>query len=153
MSALSDPPATTRAQAVERVAELLPQRAARLSRLWVRFVSHEITRTEAGILSTLAKGERRVTELAELEGVAQPTMTLLVQRLEARRWVERRRDPSDRRVVLVSLSDQGRAVLDDVRAQYRAVLRTRLAELPDEQLHALVAATDALGPLIDALHD
>ena len=57
------------------------------------------------MLRTLTDAPRRITDLAELEGLAQPTMTLLVQRLEQRGWVERKRDSDDGRVVLVSLTD------------------------------------------------
>jgi hypothetical protein len=41
-----------------------------------------VSRTDGGVLNTLTGGPRRITELAELEGLAQPTMTLIVQRLE-----------------------------------------------------------------------
>jgi DNA-binding MarR family transcriptional regulator len=69
--------------------QLLP-RAALLSRLLLR--ETPIPRSEAGVLGTLARGACRITELAEYEGLAQPTMTLLVKRLEKRGWVARERD-------------------------------------------------------------
>ncbi|HJY67071.1 MAG TPA: hypothetical protein VJ254_10120, partial [Streptosporangiaceae bacterium] len=56
--------------------ELLP-RAALLTRLLVRQLGGELSRTEIGLLKTLGGGSRRITELAELEGLAQPTVTIL----------------------------------------------------------------------------
>jgi DNA-binding MarR family transcriptional regulator len=44
----------------------------------------EISRTEGEVLTILGDGPRRVTDLAELEGLAQPTMTLLIKRLSER---------------------------------------------------------------------
>src|ERR1700731_1410436 len=81
---------TERAEQVDFVAEHLPSRAAILVRLLVRQVrSREISRTEMEVLSILREDPRRITELAELEGIAQPTMTLLVKRLQQRGWVRR----------------------------------------------------------------
>ena len=60
--------------------ELLP-RAALLTRLLVRQLGGELSRTEVGLLKTLGGGSRRITELAELEGLAQPTITILIKQL------------------------------------------------------------------------
>ena len=67
--------------------------------------------TEVAVLNTLRDGPRRITELAEHEGLAQPTTTLLVKRLEELGLVRRQRRADDGRVVLVSLRrpDCGRA--------------------------------------------
>jgi DNA-binding MarR family transcriptional regulator len=129
----------------------LPSRTSQLSRLLLRRVGAGLSRSEGGLLVTLADGPRRITELAELEGLAQPTMTLLVKRRQERGWVVRDRHAGDGRVVLVSLTDLGRTELEDLRRRYEAMLREYLAALSDEQLHALVAAAQALCPLIDVL--
>jgi DNA-binding MarR family transcriptional regulator len=133
------------------VAAELPQHAARLSRLLYRHSSAELSRTEAGVLSTLSRGHRRITELAELEGLAQPTITVLVAKLEERGLVSRGRDASDGRVVLVDISDEGRVALERLRAEYRDVLDERMASMTDEEAASLRAATETLGSLIDAL--
>jgi DNA-binding MarR family transcriptional regulator len=130
--------------------QLLP-RATLVSRLVLRQSGAGIARSEAGVLSTLARGPRRITELAEHEGLAQPTMTLLVKRLEDRGWVERERDAADGRVVLVSLTDAGSAALEETRAGYRAALREHLSSMSDADVAALTTATEALGGLIEAL--
>jgi DNA-binding MarR family transcriptional regulator len=130
--------------------QLLP-RAALLARLLLRQSLVGIPRSEAGVLGTLARGERRVTELAEHEGLAQPTMTLLVKRLEERGWVVRKPDPDDRRAVLVSLTPAGVAALEQARAGYREVLARHLDAMSADEIAALTTATEALGHLIDVL--
>ena len=100
---------TERAEQIDHVASHLLARAALLVRLLVKQVRNsEISRTEGEVLGILRGGARRVTELAELEGVAQPTMTLLVKRLEGRGWVEREGLAEDGRVALIRITDAGR---------------------------------------------
>jgi DNA-binding MarR family transcriptional regulator len=130
--------------------ELLPQ-AALLTRLLVRRLGAEISRTEAGALNTLSSGPRRITELAELEGLAQPTMTILVNQLEQRGLVTRERHADDGRVVLVRLSEAGHRALWSYRAQAGAILGARLTELSDEQVEALAKATESLTWLVGLL--
>jgi DNA-binding MarR family transcriptional regulator len=140
-----------RSAVVDDVATALLPAASRVTRLLLRRTPRDVSRSEAGVLGVLGRGAKRITELADLEGHAQPTMTLLVKRLEQRGWVARDRDPADGRVVLVSLTDAGAATLEDVRAAYRAVLRDYLVGLPDDELAALQTATEALESLLDAL--
>jgi len=145
------PPRTDRHEAIDAVAAALLPAASRVTRVLLRHAPQSVSRSEAGVLSALSGGPRRITELADREGHAQPTMTLLVKRLEQRGWVARDRDPADGRVVLVSLTDDGTAALEDLRATYRAVLRDHLAALSDERIAALQTATEALESLSEAL--
>ena len=102
------------------------------------------------VLTAEGEGAEGVLDaLAELEGLAQPTMTLLVQRLEQRGWVTRERRAEDGRVVLVSLTEAGSATLDAFRAQVGAALRVYMDAMSDEQIAALETATEALGSLVD----
>jgi DNA-binding MarR family transcriptional regulator len=142
-------PEALRAERVDYVAEALLPHAAIVTRLLIKQVKGEISRTEAGVLSALIAAPRRITELAELEGLAQPTMTLLVQRLEQRGWVKRERDDDDGRVVLVSLTEAGSAALAEFRAQVGDALRAHMDAMSDEQIAALETATEALGSLVD----
>src|ERR1700736_2609795 len=134
-----------RGERVDYIAEQLPSRAAVLVRLLVKQVrSRDISRTEMEVLSILREGPRRITELTELEGIAQPTMTLLVKRLEEKGWVQREGLPDDGRVVMVRLTEAGGAAQQRFRAQFLAAMRTDLQELSDQQLEALSAATETL---------
>ena len=131
-------------------AQLLP-RAALLSRLLLRQSLAGVPRSEAGVLSALSGRPHRVTELAERVGLAQPTMTLLVKRLQERGWVTRERDPLDARAVLVSITEAGGEALEQTRAGYREVLARHLDAMSAEEIAALTTATEALGHLLDVL--
>lgn len=75
----------------------------------------------------------------------------MVKQLEQRGLVKRERQADDGRMVLVNLTHAGRVTLEDYRSRVRAVLGTYLAEIPDEQVQALAAATDALARLVALL--
>jgi DNA-binding MarR family transcriptional regulator len=139
---------TKRLEEIELVSRQLLARAALLTRLLTKQMEGELTRTEVGVLNTLDSGPRRVTELAELEGLAQPTMTLLVKQLEQQGLVRRERKARDGRVVVVSVTDSGRAALERFRSEAQTALRSYLAEMSDEQVEALSTTTEALAALI-----
>jgi DNA-binding MarR family transcriptional regulator len=140
-----------RAERVDYIAGHLLPHAALVTRLLIKEVRGELSRTEGSVLNTLSGAPRRITELAELEGLAQPTMTLLVQTLEQRGWVKRRRPADDGRVVLVSLTKAGKATLEEFRTQFGAALRAHMDTMPDEQIAALETATETLGSLVRVL--
>src|ERR1700735_2498556 len=106
-------PTLNRSDQIDYVSKQLPSAAGLLVRLLVRELGSELSRTEVGLLNTLSGGPRRITELAEFEGLAQPTMTSLVKALEQQGLVRRERQADDGRGVLVHLTDSGTATLED----------------------------------------
>ena len=143
-----------KAREIDYVAGHLLAHAGLLVRLLVKQVrGPDISRTEAEVLVTLDGEPRRITELAELEGLAQPTMTLLVRRLEQRGWVQRGGLPEDGRVVLVSITPAGLAALEEFRSRFRAAVRADLEGISEEELRALFDATVTLGRFVRTLQD
>lgn len=93
-------------------------------------------------------GDRTVRELADRLKLSPSAVTPLVDRLEIAGLVRRQRDQQDRRVVHVSLTEQGAAVEGEAAAvQYRVACDTGLGEdglarMRDE-LHALAERVEA----------
>jgi DNA-binding MarR family transcriptional regulator len=151
MTSSSTAPQRDRSDRIDRVSSQLLPRVAVLTRLLTSQLGCELSRTELGLLNTLSSAPRRVTELAELERLAQPTLTQLVQRLERQGLVTRERHAGDGRVVLVSLTEAGAAALDGFRRRASAALGALLAELPDDEIESLAAATETMGRLVTVL--
>jgi DNA-binding MarR family transcriptional regulator len=106
---------------------------------------NDISLTAASTLRRLEReGPRRLTELAVAEGVTQPAMTQLVQRLEREGLADRAGDPADGRAVLVRVTPAGIALLQRRRAVRAEHLAALLAELSDEDQALLAAAQPAL---------
>jgi len=117
----------------------------------MRSGAHKLSRTEVGVLSTLSEGPRRITELAQTEALAQPTVTQLIDKLEGRGLVARTRSGEDARVVMVEVTPAGTEVFEEVRGEIRGNMREALADLPDAELTELAHASQTLGALIETL--
>jgi DNA-binding MarR family transcriptional regulator len=139
------------AETLDQLAVTLLQQASLLTRLVFRHAQVGVSRSEAGLLAKLEGGPQQITALAAHEGLAQPTITRLVENLETRGLVRRERGPEDRRVVRVFLTDDGRRAVDEIRARFRPLLRECLAALSADQVADLEAATAAMASLINEL--
>jgi DNA-binding MarR family transcriptional regulator len=96
-------------------------------------------------LSVLVFGGGPVTlgQLAAAEQVRAPTMTRLVNGLEADGLVTRQADPGDARVTRIQATARGRALLEAGRARRVAALARPLADLSEEE-RALLGRAAAL---------
>jgi DNA-binding MarR family transcriptional regulator len=143
----------TREDAIAAIVASMPRHNTQLARLLYRQAGSPIPRGMATLLAALDERPQRITQLAAREGLAQPTVTRMINRLEALGLVERRRDDGDRRVFVVGITVKGRRELKQLRARYSAVLRTTLAKMDDEQIDALARGAEALQALIVALRE
>jgi DNA-binding MarR family transcriptional regulator len=142
-----------RTRQLDDIAEALPQRASALSRLFLTRTSLTVSRIEVGVMRAVSTQPQRVTDLAAAEGVTQPAISLLVNRLQERGWVAREPDPDDRRAVLVCLTAAGHEAFAKLRAEYRALLHEEMATLGDDEVETLARAIDVLDQLIGRLEE
>jgi DNA-binding MarR family transcriptional regulator len=136
----------------ENIAETLEQVAA----LTVRHLADRkvLTFTAGTTLSRLDRGgPARLTALAAAEGISQPSMSQLVQRLERQGLATRVSDPEDGRAALIDITEAGRALLVDMRRANRAKLTELLATLPAEDEAALALAMHVVRPIVRRLID
>ena len=111
----------------------------------------DLSLTAVATLSSLDRqGPQRITTLATAEGVSQPSMTQLIQRLEQRGLVTRGSDPADGRVALVAVTDQGRAALAARRKRSAERIADLLADLPEPDVRALADGLAAVLPTMRA---
>jgi DNA-binding MarR family transcriptional regulator len=97
-----------------------------------------LTMQQLKVLSVLGVRDSRSTqELTTSLNVSSATMTGIVDRLVTQGMVSRREDPHDRRIRRVELTDQGRAVLDDLQDAGRTHFQHLLSGLDTDDLKAL----------------
>lgn len=135
---------TTRT-ARSRLAEELRISVARLSRRLRAQAGSDLSVTQFSALAVLERhGEMTPSELAEHEHVKPPSMTRTVAALEAGRLVARRPHATDRRQVVLAVTEPGRELLGEHRRRKEAWLALRLAELTEEERTVLERAVPIL---------
>jgi DNA-binding MarR family transcriptional regulator len=113
-----------------------------------------LSMTAAATLASLERlGPQRLTLLAAREGVTQPAMTQLISRLEESGLVRREASPEDGRVVLVVITDEGRATLARRRAVRTERLTGIITQLGPDHRAALASALPALDALASIPRD
>lgn len=131
------------------LAGALRDAVARLGRRMRHQAPHpELSLGQLAALRSLERhGPMSPTELAGHEKLQPPSMTKIVARLEELGYVERAPHPDDRRQVVVTISPNGIALLDDDRRRKDAWMAQRLRALSPEEVAALRAALPVLEKL------
>ncbi len=144
MTATDTRPAS-RAELLRDIAEGVALLAGRHRCAVARTVHHSgISLGHLQILWILQEhGPLPVSRLADWLGIGLPNATGLLDRMEQRGLVERARDVDDRRVVLVSMTEHGRAVVRELDGWRTGIVEEVLAPLAAEQLAAIAAGLRA----------
>ncbi len=139
-------------QRIESAAHGLLRDLGRLTRALLRAGEFGLTRSEVSVLDALAAAPLRVTELAAHAGMVQPRVTALLQKLEDRELVTRRRCTTDRRAVETSLTPAGRLLLDQGRQRMATALLSALHTTPIDDCERVVcAAQKSVATLAEAM--
>jgi len=123
----------------------------------ILMVRHLAVRTGLGLTANLTlgtlnrEGPARVTVLAAAASIGQPAMTELIQRLERQSLVTRVDDPGDGRAAVVTITNAGRALLDDLQRDRRDRMAELLTALPAEDEVTLTLAMHVALPIIRRL--
>jgi DNA-binding MarR family transcriptional regulator len=97
------------------------------------------------------EGPIRLTTLAAKEGVSQPSMTQLIQRLERLGLVARLADPDDGRAALIGITGHGQSLLDERKQLRRQRLTVLLERLTAEEKSALWLSARVSIPVLHRL--
>lgn len=124
-------------------------------RLYSRFRSErmegEVADAALLVLIVLDKQDRMsLSDLAEAAKVTLGSMSQTVRRLEQLAYVTKSRGTDDRRKVLFSLTDQGRAAVTASRRHRRDWLNGRLAELTADERDDIVRVAALLLRIADS---
>ena len=97
-----------------------------------------MSRARVGALSELARrDELSQADLQQALGLDRSSITRIVKALEADGLVRRRPDPRDNRFTLVTLTEAGHAIVDDLDAKGRAFQAQNLAEVTADEADTL----------------
>jgi DNA-binding MarR family transcriptional regulator len=114
----------------------------------------DLTPSQYEVLATVVgRGQVRLTELAELEGLHPTMLSRVVGKLEQRGLVTRSPDPTDGRVVHVAAARPGRDLVARIRRERTDVLSMALTRLDDAERQSLLVALPVLESLAELVKD
>jgi len=113
--------------------------------------SHGLTGPQALLLKALQHGKLSAGELASRVSLSQGTVTDILNRLEKRGLIMRLRDTSDRRRVLVEVTQQGLAVLEESPPLLQERFIQRFGELEEWEQTQLLASLQRIASMMDAV--
>jgi DNA-binding MarR family transcriptional regulator len=120
-------------------------RRLRVERLGLGGTETVLSDIQLAALAALARHDSMTPgELAEHEKVQPPSMTRVIAVLEERGLVKREPHATDRRQVVLTVTDDGRDVVQRVRRRREAWLAQRLQELTPDDREILRAAAPIL---------
>jgi DNA-binding MarR family transcriptional regulator len=127
---------------LEELTSWSPRERAGAFRHWLR---GSLSLVHLHVLTVLeADGPLAMSKLAEALDVSVASATGIIDRMEQRGLVERRREPDDRRLVLVHKTDAGDSVFRDLAMDRRKHLATLLDRMTDAELEGFLTGLRAM---------
>jgi DNA-binding MarR family transcriptional regulator len=97
------------------------------------------------------EGETTAGSIAKAAELSPASVTAMLDGLERAALVARHRSDQDRRVVIVTLTAQGRDLLDRKHAHWREIWQERFADLSEQEVEAAKRVLHELAALLDDL--
>jgi DNA-binding MarR family transcriptional regulator len=142
-------PAPAGAAALAAELRVALMRAAR--RLRAEKSDADLSDSQYSVLAMLERnGPSTPREIAAHERVQPPSMTRTLTALLELGLVTRTEHPSDRRQVLIAITEPGARTVRETRRRRDAWLARRLAALPQEEREVLARATEILRRIADS---
>jgi DNA-binding MarR family transcriptional regulator len=144
-------PLARQQRTVRALAKQLGLRIISLNQFFLQRMQHEmLTPSQAAVLTLLMDNRSwRVSDLACAEGVRPPSMTELVSRMQRQGWLRKSDTMHDRRGVEVTITEEGRAIIQEFMRRQVDIIAQRLALLPDEEKTAIERALPAIDHLLN----
>lgn len=103
------------------------------------------------VLSYLYDNDTNVipSELGKMMNVSTPRITTILNKLEAKNLIERKISPEDRRNVFITLSNEGRKMAAEKKAQQEKLIQTLVSRVDEQDIQAFIRVLDALEIVID----
>jgi DNA-binding MarR family transcriptional regulator len=112
----------------------------------------QLSDAQFGLLFSLRDRDRMsASELALAADLRPATVTEMLDGLADHGLVQRARSDQDRRVVLTSLTEGGRALVEHRRARFEPRFRAAMSEFSEQELLLAAAVLDRLGGFFDQL--
>ncbi|UAL51732.1 MarR family transcriptional regulator [Metabacillus dongyingensis] len=130
----------------------------RLFRIWMKaskavveniqkdIESHKINNENFMILELLySKGPHPVQKISEIHSIPSGSITYVVDKLEKKGLVARQPNPNDRRASNVVLTEEGRALFDEIFPKHVATISQNLSFISNDEKEQLIDLLKRIG--------
>jgi len=83
------------------------------------------------------KGPTKMTDLAKVYSMTKSNITLIIDEMERKNLVHRKRSSSDRRIIHIHLSRKGKAVFNSFVESFKKAMDKFIQEVPQEDLQVI----------------
>lgn len=117
------------------------------------FVNSELTVSQFSVIKVLKeKGESKISEISEALYLTDSTVSGIIDRLEARGFVERIRSKEDRRVVNVRLTDKANAFGKEMYTKVIEHMEEMLKDVDEAELQKVIDGLETLKKIFSKSH-
>lgn len=142
------------------------ERDLRLYRVWMKASRAVFSNVDADIASyglrkdhfmilelLYNKGDHPIQKISETLAIPSGSMTYVVDKLEHAGYVSRKPSPTDRRGSLVTLTEKGRALFNEIFPKHVATISRNLSFIDDESKQELIEFLKQIGLGAEALNN
>ena len=113
-----------------------------------------LTLRHISILFVLEKAESLpVSEAGSKLNISKPQMTILTDKLIEKHLIERVQDKKDRRIINISITDEGTGLLAEFKAMVKDNIKEKLSSLDNKDLNELSDALDKVKSILSKALD
>ncbi len=139
--------ARLRSEEAQRLLDLLNALGSTTFRqlLWQRASELDLTYAQSQVLYYVGDHPGcHMGDVAKAFGVTLPAVTHIIDRLEQKQFVLRGDHPGDRRVYLLELTREGKALVQELRTMQKRGVEEVLARMSAEDQHRVIKGLEAL---------
>jgi len=125
-----------------------------LKRLNARLAKEKISFSQYSVLLALARnGPMQMSILGEHMLVAPANVTGLVDRMEKKGWVVRKRNPNDRRAIVIETTPLGEETFRRISVRFRAYVRSIGQDLTEQELESTLRAMKTMMARVESTRE
>lgn len=115
-------------------------------------IGDELTYDQQYILRYIyGRGECTSTELASAFGVNRSAITAMINRMVDRNLIRRTRNATDRRVVYLTLTREGKRLFDKTEEKIRSLVESFITQFEEEEIQYFIKTYQKLANILTAM--
>jgi|SRR5690625_5643805 len=115
-----------------------------------KYVHSDITADQFTILQFIHQQDACTsTQIANTFGVGKSSVTALVNRLDEKKLIIRKRDSNDRRIVYLTLTAEGKKLVEQTEYELYRVIGEKLGHFDKDEIESYIIALEKLASLME----